>query len=180
MNKTKEIIVNSLKYYDLNCEKYSKIYKRARYYSYKKGEHELDHDIISLYDKNKNKYFSSRYEILGIYTAKSHTWAWSWSIPTVKNNAIVLAKKILNYGLDIVEIESTFLKSELITSRFEITDYIQLEIHAAIASYISKNSMIFNIIYDTSKEIDDENIFEISKEITENCVVWYIYLLDKS
>ena len=179
MNKTKEIIINSLKYYDLNNEKYSKIYDKIKYYSAEENPGDIEHAIINLHDKNQNKFFSSRYEVLGTYNSKLRLWAWSWSVPYIRKNKTFLSRKLLMYGLDIEPEESPFLKSELITSRFKISDEIQLDIHAAVASYLSKNPMILRIILASTQANAKPDLYEVSNEMTNDSIVWYIFLLDE-
>jgi hypothetical protein len=184
MDNTNELIINSLKYYDINTEKYSKLFNKAKYYSRisanQKGD--LDHHQIILYDENKKEILKSRYEILGIYYFNLKLWVWGWSMPTLRKNEIILSKKILNYGIDL-DLDSTFLKSELVISRFRISDEIQLDIHVAIASYISKNPMIFKVIYpplssEESENDSDSQLHELRTEIADNSIIYFIYLLD--
>jgi len=181
MDKIKELITNSLNYYDSNNEKNSKLFDKAKHYEIIRSESDISHDIIILYDKHKTQIFKSRYEILGVYNIGAMLWTWSWSIPSYHKNEIYLARKILNYGLDIVPQESPFLKSELITSRFKITDEIQLDIHTAIASYLAKKPMIFKLIYDPSFHTDEnEKLFEIMNKKHNTSTIYYLYLIDES
>lgn len=181
MDKTKEIITNSLRYYDSNNERYSKIFDKTYFYSINRSGNDLSHDIIIFYDKNKNKTFKSRYEILGFYSVHAQLWTWSWSIGSFSKNLVYLTRRILNYGLDLEPKEDPFLKSELITSRFRITNEIQLDIHAAIASYISKKPMILRLISDPNlvKE-SSENIYELIKEESNTSFIYFLFLLDEN
>lgn len=180
-DKTKELIINALKYYDLNNGKYFKIFDKIKYYSIVRSESDLEHNIVIFYDKHKNVILQSKYEILGIYNSDSNLWAWSWAMPSYQKNEVYLARKILNYGLDLIPHESLFLKSELITSRFKINDVIQLDIHAAIASYISKNPIVYKLIFDPTKtnNNDRSDMYETLDEITPTSIVWFFYLLDE-
>ena len=69
----------------------------------------------------------------------------------VPKNTNYVSRKILEYGLDIDYKDISFLKTELITSKFRITDNIQLELHLALASYLSKNPVIFKYAYNPDK-----------------------------
>ena len=179
MNKNKDIIVNSLKYYDYNNEKYSKIIDKAFYYSIIRSNNDIVHDTIVFYDKYKNIIFKSRFEIFGFYSAVTQLWAWSWSIIKYPKNLIFLARKILNYGLDLGPDEDPFLKAELITSRFRITNDIQLDIHAAIASYISKKPFIFKVIIEPENIRENpEEIYEIIKDKTNTSIIQFLFILD--
>lgn len=110
------------------------------------------HNCISFYDKSKNLINTYEYEILGMYNSTGNIWLWAWANALTKKNAIVTAKKILNYGLDL-DRDYLFLKNELITSRFRISNPIQLDMHVAIGLYLSKKNMIFSYrIYDDSSK----------------------------
>lgn len=181
MDKIKELITNSLRYYDLNNEKYSRIFDKASFYSIIRSKNDLSHDVILLYDKNKNKIFKSRYEALGFYSLNAQLWSWAWSIGSYEKNLVYISRKILNYGLDIAPKEDPFLKSELITSRFRITNDIQLDIHAAIASYISKKPIVFKLISDPNLAIENElNIYELIKEQSTTSIIYFLFLLDEN
>lgn len=174
-----DIITNALEYYDKNTEKYENVISRIKYYKLIKNNSDLEHNKINFYDKNKELIFQSRYEVLGLYDPGSKTWIWAWSVPRFFKNQTYLSRKILNYGLDIIpEKDINFLKSELISSRFKISNDIQLDLHVSIASYISKSPLIYKLRYKhlalkedliTVREDDDE-----SQEFLTN----YLYLLD--
>jgi len=183
MNKTRDLIINSLEYYDKNYEKYSDIISKIKYYSYLYSDSDLDHNKIIFYDKNKEEIFRSRFEIIGIYNNYSNTWAWAWSISFLNKNTVYTSRKILNYGLDIVpSIENQFLKTELITSRFRVSHPTQLDLHVSIASYLSKVPMIFKIpahpVMATKYEIGD--IIKIDKSVYKypNYQLYYFFILD--
>lgn len=146
MSTAKYLVKHSLEYYDKNCEKYERILSKIEYYELLENESDLERNIIIFYDKDKKEIFRSRYETLGLYDDTSKTWIWAWSIPYFKKNSVYMSRKILNYGLDIeISDENKFLKTELVTSRFRISNHIQLDIHVSIASYLSKIPMIYNL-----------------------------------
>jgi hypothetical protein len=183
MNQSINIVTNSLEYYDKNREKYDKITSAVKYYKLKKNTSDLDHNRIFFYDKDKKKIFETRYEIIGLYDNATQTWVWAWSVPSFEKNSTFISKKILNYGLDIPsKPENRFLKSELITSRFRISDKVQLDIHVSVASYISKNPMVFRMKRDPSQYDQDveQDLFEIKKELKDDneYVMFYLFLLD--
>lgn len=178
--ENKELVVNALRYYDKNNELYAETFAKIKYFSIKLSEHDLEHSIIIFYDNNKKKLFESRYEVIGMYNPSINIWIWGWAIPSLRKNQTGLIKKVLNYGMDL-DADSIFLKSELITSRFTITNETQLDIHIAIASYISKNKSIINMIDDNVEQIKHGDIFltPSATNISENTIsVTYIYLLD--
>ena len=180
--ENKELVVNALKYHDKNNEIYAKTFKNIKFFSNKISEHDLEHSVITFYDKNKIKLFESRYEIIGMYNPIADTWIWGWAIPTLRKNQTGLIKKVLNYGMDL-DIDNISLKSELITSRFKIINETQLDIHIAIASYISKNKAVIGMIDDNVEQIKHENIdlTPIPTSISDNTIsIHYLYLLDLS
>jgi len=182
MDKTKDLVLNALKYYDTNSEKYSKIFTKTKYYSLEMTQSDIEHNIIILFDKDKNEIFRSRYEYLGLYYSHLKLWVWGWSIASLQKNEILLSKKILNYGIDLGK-DFAFLKSELITSRFRISDEIQLDIHISIASYIAKNPIICRIIHPpiySGKLSEDSQVelYEFQDKLTDDSIVNFIYLLD--
>lgn len=184
MDKIKDLTLNALKYYDTNNEKYSKFFDKVKYYRMLLAaeSNELDHNVIIFYDKDKIEFFRSRFEMLGHYNGTIKMWAWGWTISD-KKNEIIMAKKLLNYALDLGK-EFSFLKSELVTSRFRISSEIQLDIHASIASYISKNPLIFKLLSpDISMTYltDDQSveIYELRHRPDNNSNINYLYLLDE-
>ena len=184
MNKTRDLISNSLKFYDSNNEKNYKIFNKFKFYSIIFTKSDIDHNIINFYDIDKNKIFQSRYEVLGVYNSSINSWIWSWAIPVLSKNMVYTSRKILNYGLDLVPSkDDLFIKSELITSRFKITSDIQLDIHASIASYIAKRAMIYKLIIIPSLltlESSTSDIYELLNNPTDDYVIYYLFLLDES
>ena len=180
MSQSINIVVNSLENYDKNMEKYDKLMSKIKYYKLILNESDLEHSKIVFYNKNNNKLFESRYEIIGLYNNMSSTWVWAWSVPFFYKNSTYISKNILNYGLDIPPSpDNKFLKSELITSRFRISDKVQLDLHVAIASYVSKKPLIYKLIY-KPESFEQEGQFEVYDESTENddYVIMYLFLLD--
>jgi hypothetical protein len=180
-DKAKELIKIALSYFDTNNEKYASLYDKFKYFTIDKSNNDTEHGIIKFYDKDDKLIFQSKYEVLGFYDNSSHLWVWGWAIPMLYKNEVYLSRKILNYGLDLSLNEDKFLKSELITSRFIISDPIQLNIHASIASYISKTPMIFQLIQEKS-DIIQETIKQDKKSkllthTTPNSISWFYYLI---
>lgn len=180
------IVINSFIYYDKNKEKYDNITKNVKYVNFPAFDKDDKGDIkrkhIVMYDKNKKPIFSSKYEIIGLYENVSNTWSWAWSVPRFKKNITYISRKILNYGLDldISEQHSLFLKTELITGKFKIHDPVQLELHAAIASYISKNPFIFKFVKTASgpEEFVDVSNTKNTHNIDGLYSLYYLFILD--
>jgi len=177
-----KLVQDSLEYYDKNCEKYDELFCNVKYIKFKTTSNDIDRSYVYMYDKDKKEILKSHYENIGIYNNKSHTWIWAWSVPRFFKNTTNIIRKIINYGMELNP-ESNFLKTELITSRFRITNTIQLDMHVAIASYLSKKPLIYkHMSYYTYLDdaivdsyIDITNIKESDKE---NYLIYYIFLLD--
>jgi hypothetical protein len=181
MNNSVNDIINSLENYDKNMEKYDKLSSKFKYSKIIHNSSDLDHDEIIFYDKNQEQIFRSKYEKLGLYTYDTNAWIWAWSVPSFTKNATYLSKKILKYGLEIPsDSANIFLKSELITSRIRITDPAQIDIHVAVASYISKIPFIYKYKY-ANNMIDIYDKIKLIPQTTDNNVVnniVYLFLLD--
>jgi hypothetical protein len=177
-------VKTSLKYFDENSEKYENVLKHAKYVKYIESENDTTHNVIELFDKDKNKIFSSRYEIIGLHNNDSNTWTWSWAIPFFRKNNTNIARQLWNYGA-MLDPDVKYLKSELITSRFRIADHIQVDIHIAIASYMSKIPFIFKYVYHAknTKMADDQETEhaeyrKFNIDTTDSILIYYLFLLD--
>jgi hypothetical protein len=170
------LVKTSLEYYDKNKEITDKLYKHIFFYKFEKKNNNMENDVIVFFDKDTNELFRSRYEILSIYNKISNTWVWSWAVPRFIKKNTIISRKIFDYGSGLgSDIGDIFLKTELITSRFRITNPIQLEIHIAIASYLSKNKLIYMLMPpedDTDVSHDYTPVYKNTKQIT------YLFLLD--
>jgi hypothetical protein len=183
MNRTRDLIINSLEYYDKNNEKYNSINSKIKYYSLKYSDNDLQHAEIIFYDSNKAEIFRSKYEIIGIYNNYSNTWTWGWSIPFLAKNTVYTSRKILNYGLDIPpSTETQFLKTELITSRFRISNHTQLDLHVSIASYLSKIPLVVKIPVHPimASQYKEGDVIKLDKSVYNypNYQVYYYFILD--
>ncbi len=143
MNTRKEyyqILKDALQYYDQNQldnkELFSKFAKR-KFIKDEKGE---------FYDTEGNLVAKYNFEIIGMYFHDYKSWIWSWGIPYLKKQETKLSRRLLTYGLGIEDYY--LLKVELTNARFNIDDPIQLDIHMGVASYLSKQAMMYH--YSTS------------------------------
>ena len=188
-NKT-DIVIDALRYYDKNTEKYEKAFKNARYHKILYNKSDIDHNKITFYDEHKKPILTSKFEIIGVYDNIPKTWIWAWSNPYFSKNTTYISRKILNYGLDL-DSSTSFLKSELISSRFRISSFVQLDLHVAIASYISKNPVIYKLIIDSNapfefgikseSDITKSDTFipiNTDKSLRNNYTIYYLYMLD--
>lgn len=87
------------------------------------------------------------YEILGIFDNQTKVWIWSWLLPNMSLNEILISKKLLDYGLKLEPSSNThdhfYIKSQLTNSRILIENNIELDIHLAIISYLVKDLYLF-------------------------------------
>jgi hypothetical protein len=161
---TETLIPEALEYYDMQCEKHCKLFKSVKSHKLDETPYDLERNKILLYDAAGKLLLASEYEVVGIYSNQHKMWCWGWSVPMFKKNMTGISKKLLSYGLDLDNYY--FLKTELITSRFLITDPMQLDIHVAVACYIAKK-VVYKHRHYPDREKDPENY-----------VVYYIFLLD--
>lgn len=181
------LVTTALEYYDLNNEKYSGSLKHAKYVKFIEVKSDMENNIICFYDKDKKEIYRSRYEIIGLYNSNSNTWTWSWAIPFFRKNNTNIARKLWNYG-QMLDPDTRYLKTELITSRFRVADLIQLDIHASIACYISKNPFVYkygignlskdengNVVINTVEQ-DSDGFIPINQ--TNNVLIYHMFLLD--
>uniref|UniRef100_A0A6C0E9W9 Uncharacterized protein n=1 Tax=viral metagenome TaxID=1070528 RepID=A0A6C0E9W9_9ZZZZ len=179
MSDNIDIITNALEYYDSNNEKYQKIFKNAKYFKYVDSNSDIDHDKLILLDENKKEIFQSRIEIIGMYVANTNIWTWGWAITRFTKNLTFLVKKLINYGIEL-DPSAAMLKDELINSRFKISHPIQLDIHCAIASYLTKKPIVYKLFYEQNyiKEARDKNeLYEI-KVPKSNFFIYYFFFID--
>ena len=173
------IVSDALQYYDKNSEEYEYFFKDIKYVSFETKENDTEHNIIYFYDKNKKEMFRSQYEILGTYNKTSNIWMWAWSNPEFSKNSVYISKKILNYGIDLDK-ESKYLKTELIFGRFRISNNVQLDMHLALASYLSKIPIIFKYNAMAEAKIHDTNKVELvnNPKSDDFYVTYYLFILD--
>lgn len=176
-----DIINTSIAYYDSNQEKYKKIKKKIRFVKQRKSEKtKLENLNLVFYDEHMNELFESRVEIIGKYYNTLNTWIWGWALSGINKYLTNTIRKVFLYGTDIDlnnDNANIVLRNELITSRFKIDDIVQLEIHCALSSYLSKNPFIFGW-----KEINfkPNETTEIKGEYDdfETDVTYYTFILD--
>jgi hypothetical protein len=170
-----DLIISSLEYYDLNINKYNDFNKKS---VFSKESLEDNKQIISLYDVNENLLHSSEYDIIGSYTTENNLWTWGWAIPFFSVKQTRIAKRILNYALDIdprISAINTFIKSQLTTSRFIITNPIQLEMHASLYSYLSKSEYVLKI-YQPFENLNPKRYNLLSNTSDFNGTIYYCIL----
>jgi len=163
-NKISYLIEKSLENYDNQNEKYKK------YINNKKIILNSDNFEIT-FNSNNNKKEIYNYEILGIFDNQTFVWIWSWMFPLFNIQQTSISKDLLQYGLKLEpvndnDINNLFLKVQFVNSRFLLQDFLQLEIHLALSSYLSKNK--FKFIYPKKNYLD--------KEKTKYIIIYYLIL----
>jgi len=149
------LVKEALEYFDSNQYKLDELIRKLKYIEFIESEKDFEHNQIVLYDDNFNKLDKTKYEYIGTYDSSTLIWSWAWAIPTMKKKNTTILRKILNYGIEL-EPTNNFLKTELITSRFRVTNKIQLDIYSAIVSYLSKKPRIIKIkLFNNMKLTED-------------------------
>jgi hypothetical protein len=141
----KMFITDSLEKYDNNSDYYSNMFKNVYSVQYIGNNSEIDYNKAVFYDKDGRKIIEANYEVIGTFYIEKATWVWSWSDANFKKKMVNRSKNMLLYGLKLDPEENFSLKLELINSRFLISDPIQIDIHLAIASEITKTPCIFKM-----------------------------------
>lgn len=165
----------SLEYFDKNQEIYENAYDDIKYYKI------VSDGYIIFYDENKNEYTRSKYEIIGFFDNESKVWVWAWSVPHFNKNQTKIVRSIVNYGMEL-DPKNSNLKTELVTSRFIITNMIQLDMHVAIASYLARKPLIYKLILRKKTYFTNDIIFNVIKSYDElsndDYIIYYVFLLD--
>lgn len=151
MENFKIFITDLLEKYDKNTETNNLMFKDVHHVQFEVNDTEIEHDKIIFFDINKKKLMEANFEIISNYYSENGIWIWAWSNPSFNKKWVNKSKNLLLYGLKL-DSKNFHLKLELINSRFIITDPIQIDIHLAIASELSKNPCIFKIIKDVHNE----------------------------
>lgn len=171
------LITTALEYYDSSNEIYEKLLKTVTYVKFVLSENDIEKDMIILYDDKKREIIRSTYEIIGLYNTNSNTWTWAWAISSFRKNSTNIVRKIWNYGA-VLDPSVKYLKTELITSRFRIADKIQLDIHASIAAYLSKNPLVYKYYIYMNPKKDSEGFVHLNANKSDDYTIYYMFLLD--
>lgn len=159
MNEYTTFVTDSLIEYDKNNRELKFILKKASYFDYLKIDNEIDNDKIIFYDDNNKIIMDSEFEAISLFDTKHSLWIWGWGNPGWKKKWTRIISKILKYGFSLDPDKNYHLKLELVNSRFTISDPIQIDIHLAIASALSKIPYIYPFIIPDEKEKSQFEIF---------------------
>ncbi len=181
------LIKNSLEYYDEHQINVNKIIDKIVYLKWNGNTGNTTEETsfvnkISFYDKDKKLLLTSAYEFLGMYIPKNKILKWAWAVPSLTKNNTFISRKILSYAFDLDFNNDYLLRSELINSTIKIHNDIQLDIHIAIASYLSKIKFIYKYIA-IPMENDDgyykiDNKVKLNKNMYDKYMIMYLYIID--
>lgn len=155
MNDFTQIVKDALEYYDDNTMKYYDKTMTFKYYTITKED-----NTIAFFGADKKKIFETEYEVIGKYIPYQSLWIWGWSSGELNKELVATSRKVLNYALDLDK-ENILLKTSLITSRYQISSYIQTDMHVALTSFLSKRPFVYKLEYygeyfsDTNKASDN-------------------------
>lgn len=138
------LIKSSLKNFDIQAKKYSKYIKTDNV--------TFDRNNIKITFNETNDKFN--YQVLGTFLPYNNVWLWSWMVPQNTSKEIIMTRRLLDYGLkqsydnpNLVDNEYdhqiSYLKTQLVNSRFIIDKKFQLDIHLAICSSLLKENILF-------------------------------------
>jgi hypothetical protein len=192
MDNYKTFITDALINYDKNIKEQNKLLKNAVGFENVNSEDETINDSIIFYDENDNKILQADYETISTFYSEYGSWIWAWANPAFKKKWTRTITKILNYGFSLDPEKNYHLKSELTNSRFIIIDPIQIDIHLAICSELSKINNIYNIIipdrniphHNKHHEINSDKKQHVKHRIIknieegENVIIQYIFLFN--
>lgn len=153
------LIRNAYSNHDNFLLKYSKLIESINEkdvtWDQEKSESDMEPSIIHWKDKNGKTIIKAKYEILGIEITDNNKklWVWSWAHPLLDKNKTYLSRKILNYGLDIIDLDNSInllLKSLFTTSRLNLND-IEINFCVTLSLYLTK-SIGYILLPITNKE----------------------------
>lgn len=173
MDNFNTLIPLALEYYDNNITFFNSFINKVKKTETISTEKDTEKNKIIFLDKNDKKILESDYEVAGIFYKKYNIWIWSWAIPVIQKNKTIIARKLLNYALDIdLNNENNkhlkLIKSELITSRSKISSELQLDIYLALISYLSKKKFIYKRSFVL---VDDE---------PDNVIEYYLFIMNEN
>jgi hypothetical protein len=114
-------------------------------------------------EKTNEIVIDTEIEILAIFYEKLKIWCWSWSLTGLTNSQNYLSKEILLYALKL-DVEMSYIKSILTTSRGIIDDISQIDINLAIGASIIKMPYIYPFLY----------------KINDSYLIYYMILINKT
>ena len=176
MDNYKKFVTVSLSEYDKNIKEQKKIFKNATAYEIKQTDNNMENDKFMFYNNDDEKIIEADFEVISTYTSIHDLWTWGWGTPTFSKKWTRIITKILNYGFSLDPKKEYHLKTELINSRFVISDPLQIDIHLAIASALSKIPNIYSFVMPEEK--NEKGKYKIIKNKNDNFKILYVFLFN--
>ena len=178
-----DIVTTALDYYDKHNETFETFVSKIKYFKYIRKFGDMERNVIELYDKNKKKILKSKVEHVGSYYSIYKLWTWAWAVPVLEKNTSYISKKLFDYGLSMSSDENLYLRTELITSRFRITNPLQLDTHIAISAYLGKHPYILKILWYPDIPVSKDGYILYTTEDKmlspdKTYEIFYLYILD--
>jgi len=172
------ILSVAIEYYDRNNELYENIKNKIAYIEGETNPGDIGTTSLIFYDIDKKILFRSKYGVIGIVYNIHRMWVWGWAHPNLTYEMVATIKNVLIHGISLTNntAEYNIIKSELITSRFGISDDTQIEIHCAIASYFAHIPFVIKL-NQYIPQGGEQVTFEPPTS-TRNPVSTYIYIMD--
>lgn len=141
------ILSVAIEYYDKNNELYEKIKNQIAYIETDTIPGNTVASFLIFFDSDNKILFRSKFGVIGIFYKIYHMWIWGWAHPGLEYEMVATIKNVFVHALSLNShtTDLFIIKSELITSRFGISDDTQIDIHCAIASYLAHIPFIIKI-----------------------------------
>ena len=156
IGNTESLIKNALKSFDIKNKKYKKYLNNL----------DVNFNRVDLKITFNEFNETYNYQVLGTFIPNTNVWLWSWLVPQNTSKEIIMTRKLLEYGLkqsydspgsikDEEQHEISYLKIQLVNSRFIIDKKFQLDIHLAICSFLLKDNILF--IFEKKRYLSKDN-----------------------
>jgi hypothetical protein len=179
-DNTKQIFKNILEQYDNNKLKIDKQLTNLKYFKIISNSKSNEMPEITLYDNKKKEILKSKYQLLSIYMPNLKLWKWAWSLPIVSKGHSYVSRKILDYALNIDNINILFMREPLINSNIIIENDLELELLIGMSSYLTKQNFIKGFYYVNENENILNNIAKIeASDDVKNYMIHYYILMDQ-
>jgi hypothetical protein len=173
----KQIFRNILEEHDNNTLKINKKLENYKYFKLKYNSLSNEMSEISLYDNKKKEILNCKYQLLSIYVPNLKLWKWAWSLPAANKKHSFVSRKILNYALDIENINMLFIREPLINSNIIIENDLELELLIGISSYLTKQNFIKGFYFINENEGVLNNIKKVEESDNINDYMIHYYIL---
>jgi hypothetical protein len=179
-NNIKQILRNILEEHDNNKLKIDNKLEDYKYFKLKYNSSSNEMSEITLYNNKKKEILKSKYQLLSIYIPNLKLWKWAWSLPAANKKHSFVSRKILNYALDIENINMLFIRDPLINSNITIENELELELLIGISSYLTKQNFIkgFYFIDENEGILNNVKKIELSDDVN-NYMIHYYILMDQ-